>query len=142
MKIHFRYEALDSQEQRVARFLGRIHHPLTMASLGGQPDFVPTICTYRAYFSLPETDPFSGGYKAVLEPYRIDPMNAAAAQTPTCVSQQIYTASQQGDPPPSSCGTQRPGSPRIGTQAAYPYSTLSGITQGGWDDHPASWTRA
>ena len=69
-----------------------------MASLGGQLDLVPKIFTYRAYFSLPETDPFSGGYEAVLDPYRIDLMNADAAQTPASVSQQVYAASQQGDP--------------------------------------------
>ena len=69
-----------------------------MTGLGGPPDLVPIICTYRAYFSSPETDPISGGYEAVLDPYRIYPMNAAAAQTPDSVSQQIYTASQQGDP--------------------------------------------
>ena len=97
MNIHFLYEAMDSQEQRVARILGRKSQPLTMAGLGGPPDLVPTICTYRAYFSFPKTDPFSGGYKAVLEPYRIDPMNAAAAQTPASISQQICTASNQGD---------------------------------------------
>ena len=98
MKIHFRYKALDSRYQRVARLLGRQSQPLTMAGLVGPPDLVPTIFTYRAYLSSPETDPFPGGYKAVLEPYRIDPMNAAAAQTPASVSQQIYTASQKGDP--------------------------------------------
>ena len=65
-----------------------------MAGLGSHPNLVPTICTYRAYFSSPETDPFYSGYEAVLEPYRIDPMNAAAAQTPSSVSQQICTASQ------------------------------------------------
>ena len=69
-----------------------------MASLGGPPDLVPTIFTYRAYFSSPETDPFFGSYEAVLDPYPIEPMNASAAQTPASVSQQIYTASQQGDP--------------------------------------------
>ena len=98
MNIRFRYEALDSREQRVARFLGRRSQPLTMDGLCGPPDLVPTICTYRSYFSSPETDPFSGGYEAVLEPYRIDPMNAASAQTPASISQQIYVASQQGDP--------------------------------------------
>ena len=69
-----------------------------MAGLGGQPDLAPTICTYRAYLSLPDPGPFSGGYEAVLDPNMIDPMNTAAAQTPASVSQQIYTASQQGDP--------------------------------------------
>ena len=69
-----------------------------MAGLSGPPDLVLTICTYRVYLSSPETDPFFGGYDAVLEPYRIDPMNATAAQTPARVSQQIYTASQQGEP--------------------------------------------
>ena len=98
MKIHFCCEALDSREQRIARILGRLYQPFTMSGLGGQPDLAPTICTYRAYFSLPETDPFSGGYEAVLDPYRIDPMNAAATQTPASVSQQIYTSSQLGDP--------------------------------------------
>ena len=49
------------------------------------------------YFSSPETDPFSGGYEAVLEPYRVDPMNASATQTLDSVSQQIYTVSQQRD---------------------------------------------
>ena len=34
----------------------------------------------------------------MLDPYQIDPMNTAAAQTPARVSQQIYAASQQGDP--------------------------------------------
>ena len=58
-----------------------------MAGLGGQPDLAPTICTYCAYFSRPETDPFSGNYKAVLEPYWVDPMNAAAVLTPASVYQ-------------------------------------------------------
>ena len=60
-----------------------------MAGLGSPPNLVPTICMYRAYFSSPETDPFAGGYEAVLEPYRIDPMNSAATQTTAIVSQQI-----------------------------------------------------
>ena len=98
MKIHFHYEALDSREQRVARILGRLSWPFTMAGLGGQPGLPPSIRTYCAYFSLPEKDPFSGGYEAVLDPYQIDPMNAAAAQTPASVSQKICTTSQQGDP--------------------------------------------
>ena len=68
-----------------------------MTGLGGPPVLVPTICTYREYFSSPETDPFSGDYEAVLDPYLIDPINAAATQTPSSVSQQIYVASQQGD---------------------------------------------
>ena len=96
MKIHFRCEALDSREQQVARILGLQSQPLCMAGLGGPPNLVPRIFTYRAYFSSPEIDPFSGGYEAVLDPYRIDPMNAIAAQTLASVSQQIYTASQQG----------------------------------------------
>ena len=50
------------------------------------------------YFSRPETDPFSGDYAAVLDPYRIYPMKAAATQTSARVSQQVYAASQQGDP--------------------------------------------
>ena len=69
-----------------------------MAGLGGPPILVPKICTYRAYFSSPETDPFIGDYDTVLEPYLIDPMNVAATQMPDIVSQQIYAASQQGDP--------------------------------------------
>ena len=69
-----------------------------MAGLGGPPDLVPTICTYRAYLSSPETYPFSGGYEAVLDPYMIHPMNAVATKTLASVSQQIYTAVQQGDP--------------------------------------------
>ena len=89
MKVHFRYEALDSQEQQLARFLGQSYQPLTMAVLGGPPVLVPTICMYRAYFSSLETDPFSGNYEAILEPYLIDPMNAAVVQTPASVSQQI-----------------------------------------------------
>ena len=58
-----------------------------MAGLGGQLDLAPTIFTYRAYLSLPEIDPFSGNYEAVLDLYRIDPMNSAATQTPASVSQ-------------------------------------------------------
>ena len=69
-----------------------------MAGLGGQQDLAPTVCTYRVYFSHPETDPFSGDYEAVLDPYRIDLMSAVAAQTPASVSQQVYAASQEGDP--------------------------------------------
>ena len=98
MKVHFCYEVLDSRQKRLARFLGQSSQPLTMAGLGSPPNMVPTICTYRAYFSSPDTDPFSSDYEAVLEPYLIDPMNAAAAQTPASISQQIYTSSQQGDP--------------------------------------------
>ena len=69
-----------------------------MAGLSGPPVLVPMICTYHTYFSSPDTDPLSGDYQTVLEPYLIDLMNAAAAQTPESVSQQIYVASQQGDP--------------------------------------------
>ena len=69
-----------------------------MAGLLGQPDLAPPIRTYRAYFSRPETDPFGGNYAAVLDPYRVDPLNAAAAPTPASVAQQIYAASQHGDP--------------------------------------------
>ena len=97
MNIHFCYEELDSREQQVSRILGRLSRPFTMAGLGGQPDLVPTICTYYAYFSRPETDPFFGDYEAVLDPDWIDPMNAADALTLASVSQQVYAASQQGD---------------------------------------------
>ena len=69
-----------------------------MADLIGQPDLAPPIRTYCAYFSRPETDPFGGDYAAVLEPYQVDPLNAAAAPTPASVAQHIYAASQQGDP--------------------------------------------
>ena len=58
-----------------------------MAGLGGPPNLVPAIFTYCAFFSSPETDPFSGSYEAVLEPSRIYPMNADAAQTTGSVSQ-------------------------------------------------------
>ena len=75
-----------------------------MAGLLGHPDLEPPICTYRAYFSRPETDPFGGDYAAVLDPYRVDPLNAAAAPRPASVAQQIYAASQQGDPPGSAVG--------------------------------------
>ena len=93
VKVHFLYKALGSQEQQVDRFLGWSSQPLTMAGLGGPTVLVPTICTYRAYLSSPETDPFSGNYEAVLEPYIIDLMNTDAALTPSIVSQQIYAAS-------------------------------------------------
>ena len=69
-----------------------------MAGLLGQPDLAPPIRTYRAYFSNPETDPFGGDYPAVLDPYQVDPLNAAAAQTPASVAQHIYAVRQQGDP--------------------------------------------
>ena len=69
-----------------------------MAGLLGQPDLAPPIRAYRTYFSKPETDPFCGNYAAVLDQYRVDPLNAAAAPTPASVTQHIYAASQQGDP--------------------------------------------
>ena len=69
-----------------------------MAGLLGQPDLAPLIRMYRAYFPKPETDPFDGDYAAVLDPYQVDPLNAAAAPTPASVTQQIYATSQQGDP--------------------------------------------
>ena len=69
-----------------------------MAGLIGQPDLAPPICTYRAYFSCPKTDPFSGNYTAVLDTYHVDPMNAAVAPTPGSVAQKMYAARQQGDP--------------------------------------------
>ena len=69
-----------------------------MAVHGGPPVLVPPISTYCAYFSFPETDPFSGNYQTVLEPYLIDPMNAGAAQTLESVSQQVYATCQQGYP--------------------------------------------
>ena len=69
-----------------------------MAGLIGLPDLAPLIRMYRVYFSSPETDLFSGYYTAVLDPYCMDPINAGAALTPASVAQQIYAASQQGDP--------------------------------------------
>ena len=69
-----------------------------MASLLGQPDLVPPIRTYHAYFSRPETDPFGGDYAAVLDPYQVDPLNAAATPPPAIVAQQVYAAIQKGDP--------------------------------------------
>ena len=69
-----------------------------MAGLVNPPVFVPTISTYHAYFSSPDTNLFSREYQAVLEPYLIDPMNVGAAQTPASVSLQIYASSHQGDP--------------------------------------------
>ena len=49
-------------------------------------------------FSRPKTDPFNGNYTAVLDPYRVDPMNAVATPPPARVAHQIYAASQQGYP--------------------------------------------
>ena len=69
-----------------------------MAGLIGQLDLAPPIRTYHAYFSRPETDPFGGDYAAVLEPYQVDPLNAAAAPPPASVAQPIYATSQQGYP--------------------------------------------
>ena len=69
-----------------------------MAGLINQPDLASPIRMYRAYFPRPKTDLFSGDYTAVLDPYRVDPINAAAAPTPASVAHQIYAASQQGDP--------------------------------------------
>ena len=69
-----------------------------MAGLLGQTHLAPLIRTYRAYFSKPETDPFGGDYAVILDPYRVDPLNAADAPTPAIITQQIYAASQQGDP--------------------------------------------
>ena len=68
-----------------------------MAGLLDQPDLAPPIRMYRAYFSKPETDPFGGDYAAVLDPYRVDPLNAASALTQASVTQHIYAVSQQGD---------------------------------------------
>ena len=61
----------------------------------GPPVLVPLISTYCAYFSFPETDPFSRNYHTVLEPYLIGPINAGAVQTPASVSQQVYAARQK-----------------------------------------------
>ena len=72
--------------------------PLTMAGIGSPPALVPNICMYRAYFSSPETDLFSGDFEAVLGPYLIDLINTAAAQTLASVSHQIYAASHKKDP--------------------------------------------
>ena len=68
-----------------------------MAGHSGPPALVSLINTYPAYFSFPETNPFSGNYQTVLESYLIDPMNAGAVQTPEIVSQQVYAARKQGD---------------------------------------------
>ena len=80
-----------------------------MASLLVQPELAPPIRTYCAYFSRPETDPFGGDYAAVLDPYRVDPLNAAAAPPPASVAQQIYATSQQGDPTASLLWHATPG---------------------------------
>ena len=69
-----------------------------MAGFISHPDLAPPIRTYRAYFSRPETDPFSGDYTAVKDPYHVNLMSTASAPTPASVAQQIYAAIQQGDP--------------------------------------------
>ena len=58
-----------------------------MASHIRQTDLALLIRTYRAYFSRPETDPFSDDYAAILEPYPVDPLNAASVPTPARVAQ-------------------------------------------------------
>ena len=78
--------------------MGPATSSFTIAGLLGQPDLAPPIRTYCAYFSRPETDPFGGDYAAVLDLYRVDQLNAADVPTPASVAQQIYAASQQGDP--------------------------------------------
>ena len=58
---------------------------------------VPTICMYCAYVSSLETDPFSGDYEAVLEPYLIDLTSVASPQMPASAPHKIYASNQQGD---------------------------------------------
>ena len=43
VKVHFRYKALNSQEQQVARFLRQSSQTLTMSGLGGSTVLVHTI---------------------------------------------------------------------------------------------------
>ena len=57
-----------------------------MAGLIVQQDLAPPICTYRAYFPRPKTDSFSGDYTAILDPYRVELINAASAPTPDSVA--------------------------------------------------------
>ena len=112
-----------------------------MASLGGPPDLVPTICTYCAYFFSLETESFSGDYEAVLEPYLIDTTNTAAAQTPASVYQQIYTASQQGETTtfllwhttPGLTEDQEPGRVLLIHSVSH-YVSCMGQTFSKWDD--------
>ena len=112
-----------------------------MAVLGGQPDLAPTFCMYRAYFPRPETDPVSGDYEAVLDPYRVDPMIAAAALTPASVSQQIYAAIHQGDPTafllwhatPRLAEDQDPGQVSLLHSVSH-YASRMGRPPSQWDD--------
>ena len=139
VKVHFCYKALDSRDQRVDMFLGRSSQPLTVASFGGPPVLFPTTCMYHAYLSSSETDPFSGNYEAVLEPYLIDTMNAAAAQTPASVSQKIST-SQQGGPTVFLLWHATPGLSEVVIPAMYRYSTPWATTQVRWAVPQASGT--
>ena len=138
MRIHFLYKALDSQEQQVARLWDRLYQPFTMAGLGSQPDLAHTICKYRAYLSCPETDLFYGNYEVVLDPYCVDSMNAAAALTPASMSQQIFSASHQGDPTAFLLWHATPGIAEDRDPGHV--STLSVTTPVGWEDCPASGT--
>ena len=112
-----------------------------MAGLGGPPVLVPTISMYRAYFSSPETNPFSGDYQKFLEPYPIDPMNARATQTPASVYQQVYSASQQGYPTAFLMWNDTPGKAKdcdpgrvILLQSISHYMSRMGRPARWWDD--------
>ena len=112
-----------------------------MSGLGGPPVLVPMICMYRAYFSSPETDTFYGDYKAVLEPFLINPMNAATTQTLAIVSQYIYTDSQQREPTAFLLWHATPGLAKDRDPSRVPllhsishYASRMGRTASKWDD--------
>ena len=57
-----------------------------MADPNGCPSLVPSLATYRNYFTRAETNTFCGHYADVIRTYKIDAENAAAATTPSEVA--------------------------------------------------------
>jgi len=52
----------------------------------------PSIQDFWAYYVSPESNPFDGDYRGILEPYRIDPVNTVAAPSSSTISAMVYGA--------------------------------------------------
>ena len=50
------------------------------------PGLVPQFKTYRECFASDETNLFTDNFVAVMAPYALDPVNAAAAHEPAALS--------------------------------------------------------
>ena len=140
VKVHFRYEALDSQEQRVDRFWDGPLSPSSWPALVARPfwclQFACTVHMFPPWRQTHFPETMRQFWSRILLTSRAWPPRKCRRAHHIRYMHPI----SKGTSPPSSCGTLRPGLPRIVILAVCRYSIPWSTTWVGWAVLPESGT--